>query len=193
MRKSHLAVALICCLVTSAITAQEMSWFDLTNCQICKHMSEQEGLLEHIQWENHVIPDGMLSIAVVPSAYRSKMDAAHEQMHNAGEKMAAGESLKLCGFCESYGALMAEGAKSTELKTVGGDIHMLTSDDPQLVAKIQTHAEKSIDEFKKMMASGEHGHGHDHDHGHSHDHDDDAGHDDDHDHDHQHEGEHKSG
>ena len=135
----------------------------------------------------------MLSASVVPEKYQARMAECHKKMHATAAELQTGKVMPLCGFCQSYGQLMEAGAKSTELQTVGGDIHLLTSDDPQLVTKIQAHAEKSIEEFKKMMASGEHGHGHDHGHGHQHDHEHESAHDHDHDHDHQHEEQHKDG
>ena len=82
------------------------------------------------------------------------MEKAHKGMEATIEKLEGGEAMDLCGFCTSYGMLMAEGAESTELKTVGGDISLLTSDDPEVVKKIHAHAEKTIEEFKKMMAHG---------------------------------------
>lgn len=164
MKRISLALVALACLTCTTVNAQESSsWFDLENCAVCKNMSGQEGLLQNIKWENHVIPNGMLSIAVIPDDYKDVMDTAHKGMEATLARLQNGEAMHLCGFCESYGALKAMGAKSTELKTVGGDISMMTSDDPAVVTKIQAHAKKSIDEFAKMM---EHNHDHPHEEGH---------------------------
>ena len=164
MKRICLALVALTCLSCSLVNAQESTgWFDLDNCAICKNMSDVEDLLPNIEWENHKIPNGMLSISVVPEEYKEKMDKAHEGMEATIERLKSGEAMELCGFCTSYGALMEAGAESTELKTVGGDISMITSNDPTVVEKIHAHAEKTIEEFKEMM---EHGHDHGHEKAH---------------------------
>lgn len=168
MKRICLALIALVALACSSVDAQEeSSWFDLDNCAICKNMSDVEDLLPNIKWENHKIPNGMLSISVIPEAYKEKMETAHKGMEATIERLQGGEAMELCGFCTSYGALMEAGAESTELKTVGGDISMITSNDPAVVEKIHVHADKTIEEFKKMMAEGHHGeHSHDHEQGH---------------------------
>ncbi len=127
------------------------AWFDMDHCAICKNMAENKDMMAKIKWETYMIPDGFLSIAVVPDDMKDAMAKAEKGMEKAIAKLEAGEQLELCGYCSSFGSLLAEGAKKTDLKTVGGDIMMLTSTDPEVVKKIQEHAKKSMAEHKKMM------------------------------------------
>ena len=168
MKKICLAIVALACITGSSTDAQESSWFDLENCAICKNMSSVKDLMSNIKWENHVIPNGVLSISVIPEKYKEKMETAHEGMEATIERLKSGEAMELCGFCTSYGALMQAGAESTDLKTIGGDISMLTSDDPAVVEKIQAHGQKTIDEFKKMMAHEGHDESSEHRHDQSH-------------------------
>ena len=153
--KHALLVMLGLALVNTAVQAQEHEggWFDLHNCAMCKNLSAEEGLLEHMTWENHIIPNGMMSIAVIPDDYQGAMDRVHHNMQAVVKKLQSGEQMPLCGFCQSYGKLMEMGAQEQEIKSAAGYISLLTSDDPQVVKKIHEHAQKTIDEHQKMTQS----------------------------------------
>jgi hypothetical protein len=62
----------------------------------------------------------------------------------------AGKEVELCRFCASIGELMKLNAKAQHITTATGEIHLFTSDDPAVVAKIHAHADKAIEEQKKM-------------------------------------------
>jgi hypothetical protein len=108
-------------------------------------------LMSAIKWETHMLPNGFLSISVIPAEHQTTLEKSHQEMEQVIKRAEAGEELKLCGHCKSWGELLALGAHKQELDTVGGRITLLTSDDEQVVKKIQAHAQKSMDEFKKMM------------------------------------------
>ena len=133
------------------ITAEETQWFDLT-CGICKNMAAEEGLMDNLKWETHLIENGSLSVMQIAKGYQEKMERAHKHMTEAGEKLKSGEQMHLCGFCQSYGKLMMSGVKTEEIDTAAGHISLMTSEDAAVVKQIQAHAQRTIDEYEKWQA-----------------------------------------
>lgn len=161
MKKSLVAAICVALVSTACVQAQEeqtqtsLKWFDMENCKICKNMSNEKGLMENVKWEAYLIDNGMMSIAVVPENMRVSMDKAQVAMKATAKKLESGESINLCGFCQSYGELLMAGAKMKEMKTIGGDVMLITSDNPEIVEKIHAHTKKTIaasKEMKKAMA-----------------------------------------
>ena len=148
MKKMLLALSLVACVV---VNVQAEEWFGMETCEICKPMADHMHLMDAIKWETHMIPSGFLSISVIPTEHKQEMDGVHGEMKKAIARAEKGEEMELCGHCQSWGHLLEAGAEKTELETVGGSITMLTSDDEEVVKKIQAHAQRSLDEFKKMM------------------------------------------
>ena len=136
-------------------------WFDLENCSMCKGMMAEEGLMENMEWENHLTKEGMISITVVAAGYEEAFERSMKHMEATGEKLKTGEEMYLCGFCQSYGGLHMAGANFENIKTKAGSIGLVTSHDPEVVAKIHAHGQKTIDEYNKMVAAGSH-EGHEH-------------------------------
>lgn len=181
--KSLLTIAILFCasLPSFAQEHDEVAWFDMANCEICKTMAGIEGMMEHVKWEIHPIENGFLSVTVMPDEMKEHWAAAMNDMKSVVAKVEKGEDVKLCGFCKSMGDLIQAGAKKTELETVAGHIEMMTSDDPKVVEKLHAHAKRTIEAHKKMMEMmKEHSHDGHHEHGNHDDHDHDH---DDHDHD----------
>ena len=131
--------------------AEERPWIDMQGCSICKHMGEHMDIMSEVTWETHKTAQGMLSASVVPKKHKAKMDQMHEKMMEVASNMEA--EMPLCGFCHSYAELQAAGAKSEEIKTDFGMISLMTSDDPELVKKIHEHADRTVAEYKKFLAS----------------------------------------
>lgn len=161
MKKSLVAAICIALISAACVYGQEektqtsAKWFDMENCAICKNMAKEKGLMEHVKWEAYLLDNGMMSIAVVPENMRESMDRAHVAMKATAKKLESGESMNLCGFCQSYGELVMAGAKKQEMKTIGGDVMFITSDNPEIVKKIHAHTEKTIvaaKDMKKAMA-----------------------------------------
>jgi hypothetical protein len=145
--------------VPVAFAAEESPWFDLENCSMCKHMSAEEGLMEHMEWENLLTKDGMMSVTVVDPEYDEAFHRSMENMEAVGMKLMSGEKMYLCGFCQSYGALHMAGVNFENFETDAGYISLATSHDPAVVKQIHTHTQKIIDEYEKMVAaegSGDH-------------------------------------
>jgi hypothetical protein len=149
-----------------AFAADETPWFDLDHCAMCKNMTAEKGLMDHMTWENYLTKDGMMSVTVVAEGYEKAFDRSMKNMQATSEKLMSGEKLYLCGFCQSFGALHLAGANFENFETEAGYINLVTSTDPAIIEKIHAHGQRTIDEYAKMEAAaghGDHGHeGHDH-------------------------------
>lgn len=158
--------ALLVLSVPFAFAAEDAPWFDLENCSMCKYMTSEKGLMEHMEWENLLTKDGMMSVTVVDPEYDEAFQRSMKNMEAAGMKLMSGEQMYLCGFCQSYGTLYMAGVNFENFETDAGYIGLATSHDPAVVKKIHEHAQKTIDEYAKMVSGegkGEHPHeGHDH-------------------------------
>ncbi len=172
IRTSLLSLA-ICLLLATSLVAQEkkaappkqdskvvpasheadVAWFDLEHCPICKCMSSQKGLMESMKWETHVIDNGMISVSTIPADKKEAMAKCKKEMTAVLDKLKSGEKMELCGFCNSYGALVELGAKAQEIDTENGMISLLTSDKPEVVKKIQEHAKTTIKEYAALLAA----------------------------------------
>ena len=129
------------------------TWFDLENCSMCKHMMAEEGLMDHMKWENHLTQDGMMSVTVVAAGYEEAFTRSMMNMKATGEKLMSGEKMYLCGFCQSFGGLHMAGANVEHFETVAGYVELVTSRDPAVVEKIHAHGKRTIDEYNKMLAA----------------------------------------
>jgi hypothetical protein len=149
-------LALATLALPAAIAAPGELWFDLDKCEMCKNMSSEEGLMEHMEWENHLTKDGMVSVTVVADGYEEAFHRSMKNMEATGQKLMTGEKLYLCGFCQSFGALQMAGAQSEHIETGVGTINLMTSRDPAVVAKIHAHGQRTMDEYAKMVAAEGH-------------------------------------
>ncbi len=166
MKKYLLAVVTMLAMVAvvAVVVADhggEQSWFDMDNCGMCKPMASEEGLMDHMDWEHYLISNGWMSVTTVAPEFMEAFERAHTGMGEIAVKMAQGEEVHLCGFCQSYMGLAMAGANVENVKTSSGYIGLVTSADPAVVAKIKDHAKRTMDEYQKMMeAHGEHDPGH---------------------------------
>ncbi len=127
---------------------------EMEKCAVCKYMAEKPELMKDMVWETHKIENGMLCLTTVPKELKKDFDAVSEKMARAIEQVKAdapqGKQVELCSFCASMGEMMKLNAKQQHIETQRGAIHMVTSDDPAIVAKIHAFADKAIAEQKKM-------------------------------------------
>jgi len=144
-------------------------WFDLENCGMCKHLTADAELFENMDWETHLFTGGLVEITTVPAAYEARFGKLMAKMQGAAAKLQAGEQMPLCGMCQSYGVLMMAGASMDNFTSGESHITVISSGDPEVVEKIRTHGQRTVDEYAKWMAA-EKAEGHDHHHGHDHDH-----------------------
>ncbi len=132
-------------------------WFDMENCGFCKNLVKDPALLEHMQWESHILPNGSLSITVVEPAYAASYAEAMGAMQALGQKMHSGEvdasKVTMCGHCAAYGGLMMAGANFQEVDGEAADVMLITSADPQVIAKIHEFTNRTNQEMAEFMAA----------------------------------------
>ncbi|MFH1373610.1 MAG: hypothetical protein ABII79_07440 [bacterium] len=157
MKKVTLLAVLVLAVGLIAYAGEEAQWFDMENCAFCSNMCKNPELIDHMIWEHHNIANGMLSITTVEPEFKAPYTEAMDAMKKLGEAMEVGKvdmaELKLCGACQHYGTLEAAGAKSEYIFGEAADIFLMTSDDPELVKKIQEYGQRNNDEMAKMEAA----------------------------------------
>jgi hypothetical protein len=155
-RSILIRVVLMVALAAGVLVAGDgdKAWFDLEGCAMCKNFAAEPGLMEHIEWENHMISGGVMTVSVVDEEYQTALEHAEKNMEAVGQKLAAGEQLPLCGFCTSYGKLMMAGVKIEQFDTKVGAVVLMTSSDPKVVEMIQQHAKHTDEEYEKLKAAG---------------------------------------
>jgi hypothetical protein len=119
---------------------------------MCKNLTE-EGLIEHIEWENHLIKNGLITVSRVDEEYEPAMKRAEQKMTAVGAKLQSGEQMPLCGFCMSYGQLMMAGVQIEEIETEFGYITLMTASDPELVKMIHAHGQHTNDAYEEWQAA----------------------------------------
>ena len=136
----------------------ESGWFDMENCGFCKNLVKNPDLLPHMQWENHSLPNGSLSITVVEPGYEAAYAEAMGAMQALGTKMHSGEvdptTVKMCGHCAAYGQLMMAGANMQEVDGEAADVTLITSADPQVIAQIHEFTKRTNKEMEEFMSAG---------------------------------------
>lgn len=139
--------------VAAFVVAEDKPWFDLENCEMCKGMVAQEGLMGNMNWDYYITKNGMMTVGTVAKGYMDKYKASKASMMEAMEKMMAGDEMYLCGFCTKHGELTHAGATLEEFTTKAGEVSLMTSTDPKIVKEIHAYAQKTIDELAKHMAA----------------------------------------
>jgi hypothetical protein len=142
-------------LVSAASNDQAAIMAGMQKCDMCKHIAANPELMQNMTWETHKIDNGMLCVSTVPKEKMSDFQALNAKMKSTMDKMktdaAAGKQPELCALCEGMAELMkSDAVKEKEIQLTNGSIHMMTSDDPAIVAKIHAEADKAIDMQKQM-------------------------------------------
>jgi len=138
-------------LVFSPAMAQDKPWFDTKNCDFCKQFANDPQLLENMIWEYHDISNGLMIITAVKPEFKASYLAAQEGMQKVAQEMAQGkQGIQMCEHCRTYGALMMSGVKFEHVPAGVGDIMLMTSEKPELLAQIKDFAARSREGQAKM-------------------------------------------
>lgn len=128
-------------------------WFDMEDCEFCKHLMDDPHLMEHMTWEWHDISNGAMSIATVEPEYRESYMKAMGAMETLAKEMETGKrnpmEVKMCGQCQAYGMLVMGGAKAEYVQSAAADVSLITSNDEAMVKKIHDYAERNRTELAK--------------------------------------------
>jgi hypothetical protein len=122
-------------------------------------MADQPELMKNTLWEHHSISNGLVSVTTVKDDYKALYNQTHQKMITAASLKRAGDSAGLCAMCTSLSAIVAKGLKMDTINTWQGNIVIMTSDDPDVVAEIQAWGKRTMDELHTSAAMPE-GHGH---------------------------------
>jgi hypothetical protein len=167
-KRSPIMLALVSVLAfgTTAL-ADKTPWFDMEKCEMCKPMMETEGFMENVAWESHPIANGMISIVNVKKGYEDNYKGCSARMDESHKKLMAGEKLSLCGMCQAYTGAMDETVKTETIKTMTGEITLMTSANAETATKLKDIAIRNIKEMAAYTAAegGQGGGGHE---GHNH-------------------------
>ena len=148
------ATVVVLTLLAAVVSAGENApWVDMGNCPICKNVSSEDGLMENMTWEHHVTATGVMTVSTVKPEFQERFEHAKGKMKKLLGKLVAGESLEVCGYCSSLSSLLKKGAKAENVITATSDIMLISSTDEAMIAKIHTHANKTID-FLKITHEG---------------------------------------
>ena len=149
------AILLFSVLVTPA-SAGEDPMAAMANCHVCKvmmpHMAE---LMPVLTYELINLDNGRATLTTITDS--EKIGSYHElcgAMHKAGMETASftkeEAGAKLCPMCQKMWQLMAEGAHLSYGTTATGDLMVLSSEDPEIQAKIAALWK----EYEQLMAGG---------------------------------------
>lgn len=148
MTRRSLTLSLAAVLVAGVAVAGGEAWFD-SNCAMCKNMMQEEGLMKNMKWEQHNISNGIVAVTTVKPEYLDAYRVAHENMNKTATRLMKGEQLDLCGSCTALGKCMMMGAKQEYVETSTGDVWIVTSDNPEVVADLHQWVERNQAEMKK--------------------------------------------
>lgn len=160
--KSIALVFIVMAVVVGAVAtvSAEEPWLDPMNCDMCKNMIAEDGLLQHMTTEVCPTSMGLIWMNMVPADYLDAYRRASANMDKTGEAMMAGKEMHLCGCCQNMGKLMMSGAHMEKVATKEGSVMLVTATDPEVVKAIHAHAERSNMEMAKMAESMEKGQTH---------------------------------
>jgi hypothetical protein len=92
-----------------------------------------------------------VSITVVDKEYMEPYERVEKKMEKLGnELMLATEMPYMCGYCCGHGEFYKAGLQPDHIRSKVGEIVIWTSDQPEMVEKLQAYAQRSIDECAKM-------------------------------------------
>ncbi len=129
----------------------EKPWFDMEKCAFCKSLADEPGLMEHMNYEYHEMPNGILSITIIDEGYHDAYMRVMDAMQKTAEEIGkTGKLPYMCGHCEAYGRFMMAGVEERYYQGDLADIHMMMSDDPEMVEALHEFAARAMKEMAAL-------------------------------------------
>ena len=165
MRKSVIGVvAMMAVLVVGAVLVaqEETKWLDPANCYFCQPLTETEGLMEAVGWENHKISNGMVTITTYAPEWEEAVKAAGAEMEKRWEGYDPTAEHQLCGLCEAWLTVPMDKITIEKVDFNGGELTITTTTDAEVLSQLHEIADKTIAAMAAMMETeeGHEGHGH---------------------------------
>jgi hypothetical protein len=150
MTRRSIALSLAALVVASVAVAGGQAWFD-HDCAMCTNMMSDEALMKNMNWEQHNITIGIVAVTTVKPDYLDVYRTAHNNMNATAQRLMKGEQMELCGSCTAMGKCMMMGAQQEYVETSTGDVWIVTSDNPEVVADLHKWVERNQEEMKKAQ------------------------------------------
>jgi hypothetical protein len=154
LRNKNLLVVLIGLVVCVFAVAQagDEPWFDMVNCEMCKPLGNNPELLMNMSWEIFELSNGMLLLSTVDKAFEEPYKEVGVAMQKVIDRIMAGEEVQLCNSCKAMNMIYMKQPKVETFLTEHGDVTVMTSDDPELVAEMHAWAKRTNEELAKYEA-----------------------------------------
>lgn len=150
MTRRLIALSFAALVVAGVAVAGSDAWFD-HDCAMCKNLMSEEALMNNMNWEQYNISSGIVSLTTVTPEYLDAYRTAHNNMTATAQLLMKGEQMELCGSCTALGKCMMMGAKQEYVETSSGDVWIVTSDNPEVVADLHKWVERNHAEMKNAQ------------------------------------------
>jgi hypothetical protein len=157
MRKALLVLlpVAILVLIAFAIQAQDAAaptkWLDMQNCYFCQPLTQTEGLMDHLTWENHKIKNGIVAVTTYPPEWKEKHDLAVAEMQKRWQAYDPAKPQPMCGMCEAWTKMPMDKLDMETVWFKGGEIGLTTSTDSAVVVRLHEIADKTCAAMDEMM------------------------------------------
>ena len=158
-----LAMAVLVLAGSALVAEDEAMWLNPAGCYFCQPLTETEGLLDAVGWENHKIANGMVSITTYTPEWEKATKAAGAEMEKRWMGFDPTQDKPLCGMCQAWMKVPFDKLTMEKIEFNGGEMSLTTSSDEAVVAQLHEITDKTIAEMKKfqeMEKTGHEGHGH---------------------------------
>ena len=161
MRKALLVLlpVAILALVALALQAEETAapatkFLDPANCYFCQPLTQTEGLMDNLTFENFKIKNGVVAVTTYKPEWKDKYKAASAEMQRRWQTYDPAKPQPMCGLCAAWSKMPMDKLTMESVEFNGGDLGLTTSADSALVAQMHEIADKTnaaMDELKKMQ------------------------------------------
>lgn len=129
-----------------------IGWFDYKNCDFCKQMAAQPGLVAHTRDECVNVSNGIVWITYIDKNYRAKYDIARKAEDSIVAAWQAGKPVNMCEYCKQIGGFVQKGVHMEGAPAGGVALTLYTSPDSTTVQELQAFGQKAIAESAKANA-----------------------------------------
>ncbi|MEW5795718.1 MAG: hypothetical protein AB1772_05085 [Candidatus Zixiibacteriota bacterium] len=154
MRKSlvvMLAMAVVA-IVAYTLQAQEgEKWLDPANCYYCQPLTQTEGLMENLGWENYNIKNGSISVTTYKPEWKEKWKAASAEMQKRWMAMPTEAEHPKCGMCKAWSEVPMDRVSWENVEFTGGELGITTSTDTAVVAQLHSITDKTRQAMEDWM------------------------------------------
>jgi hypothetical protein len=163
MRKviTGLSVVVVLLLATAALMAEEeANWLDPANCHFCQPLTEPEGMMDHLGWNNYKITNGIVSVTTYGPEWKEPFQAASAKMMKLWQEYDPTQQYHLCGMCQAYMGVDWTKVTMDNVDFEGGQVGITTTTDPEVLKQLHAIVDRTNTEYKAMMEAGHEGHEH---------------------------------